>query len=140
MSGRIVAFMFIALLTFSALFFLIKDKRDVRISFYERYNDIKRTHAQDKGWIPEIIDQYTYNITEQHNIDTGFQLIEFNFRKEYNPSAHKNLHRIDEEKVKIPLWLDINNNDASFYFFTHEEGTGYMVLDLEKSKGLYWSE
>ena len=54
---------------------------DVQINKYEDLEVVKENQAIQKGWVPAILPDSAYEITETHNIDTNTIFGSFNYKE-----------------------------------------------------------
>jgi len=55
---------------------------DAQINKYEDLEVVKENQAIQKGWVPAILPNSAYEITETHNLDTNTIFGNFNYKEE----------------------------------------------------------
>jgi len=75
--------MLLALLAFGALVFFIlySTFEDVQINKYPTMEEVKEDNALDRGWIPAVLPDSAYEISETHDIDTNQLFGSFNYKE-----------------------------------------------------------
>ena len=75
--------MLLALLVFGGLVFLMlyTTFEDVQINKYPTIEEIKEDNAIERGWVPAILPDSAYEISETHDIDTNQLLGSFNYKE-----------------------------------------------------------
>lgn len=70
--------------SFFVLAYVVLTERysDVQINKYEDIEVVKENKAIQKGWVPAILPESSYDITETHNIDTNNIFGSFKYKKE----------------------------------------------------------
>jgi len=84
---------------FALIYFLLTHFfSDIQINKYPNLQEVKNDTAIQKGWIPAIIPDSAYNITETHDLDKNTIFGSFYYKEE------------DEEKF-IQHLTDLNTSD-----------------------------
>ena len=88
---------------------------DVQINKYDSKSVVKQEQAIEHGWVPGIIPDSAFEITETHDIDTNEIFGNFKYKQE------------DEEKFMKAITLLPNSND------TYTEGQFLFKINTEKN-------
>jgi hypothetical protein len=88
---------------------------DVQINKYDSKSVAKQEQAIEHGWVPDIIPDSAFEITETHDIDTNEIFGNFKYKQE------------DEEKFMKAITLLPNSND------TYTEGQFLFKINTEKN-------
>ena len=72
------------MILFSAIFYFILTQYfgDVQINKYDSKSAVQEEQAIEHGWIPAIIPDSAFEITETHDIDTNELFGSFNYKEE----------------------------------------------------------
>jgi hypothetical protein len=92
---------------------------DVQINKYDSKSVVKQEQAIEHGWVPGIIPDSAFEITETHNIDTNEIFGSFKYKQE------------DEEKFMKDLTIIPDSNE------TYGWGNFLFKINREKSKVQY---
>jgi hypothetical protein len=88
---------------------------DVQINKYDSKSTVKQEQAIEHGWVPGIIPDSAFEITETHDIDTNEIFGNFKYKQE------------DEEKFMKAITLVPDTND------TYTQGDFLFRIDTEKN-------
>ena len=92
---------------------------DVQINKYDSKSVVKQEQAIERGWVPGIIPDSAFEITETHDIDTNEIFGNFKYKQE------------DEEKFIKAITLVPDTND------TYTQGDFLFKIDTEKNYVLF---
>lgn len=95
----------LALLVFSALVFLMlyTNFDDVQINKYPSMDEVREDTAIQKGWIPTIIPDSAYDISETHDLDTNTLFGSF-FYKEKDETGFMDHLTVQEDMNNTLHW------------------------------------
>jgi hypothetical protein len=101
------------------LFLLLFSCGEIKDSFYKTLDDAKRSGAVERGWLPPILPDSSYEIYERHNIDTNAVLARFKVNKSDMNKLMSQLEKIQPGEIdsiqfpqpRIKWWpKEINKN------------------------------
>ena len=74
----------IGMILFSAIFYFILTQYfgDVQINKYDSKAVVQQEQAIERGWVPGIIPDSAFEITETHNLDTNILVGSFKYKEE----------------------------------------------------------
>ncbi|MEA1954746.1 MAG: hypothetical protein U9O24_10185 [Campylobacterota bacterium] len=77
-------YILLLIVSFLVLGYVVFTQRysDVQINKYEDIEVVKENKAIKKGWVPAILPDSAYEITETHNLDTNTILGKFNYKEQ----------------------------------------------------------
>ena len=106
----IIAFIILSII----LFLIYLDFSEIEKNFYNNKQDVLKDNAILRGWIPEVLPNSAYNISEIHDIDTNN--VEGNFQ--YFEKDEKNLLndiRKNSKKSNFEFKVDKEKNKVLFF-------------------------
>ena len=88
----------LALLVFAALVFLMlyTTFEDVQINKYPSMDEVKENAAIEKGWIPSILPNSAYDISETHDIDNNTLFGSFYYKEKEEATLMGNLTQFED--------------------------------------------
>jgi len=78
---------------------------DVQINKYSSIAAVEEQGAIDRGWIPAILPESAYEITETHDLDTNTLFGSFKYKEKDEESFMQNLTKINDTK-NTRYWRD----------------------------------
>ena len=93
---------------------------DIDVNRYKNIKEVHKDRAIERGWIPAILPESAYDITETHNLDTNRLYGRFHYLQKDEVSLLQYLQSI-EETNNTYIWqdflfrLDTTNNIVQYY-------------------------
>jgi hypothetical protein len=86
-------YILLLIVSFFVLGYVVFTQRysDVQINKYEDIEVVKENKAIQKGWVPAILPDSAYNITETHDLDINTLLGSFNYKEQDEAGFMKHL-------------------------------------------------
>ena len=86
-------YILLLIVSFFVLGYVVFTQRysDVQINKYEDIEVVKENKAIQKGWVPAILPNSAYNITETHDLDSNTLLGSFNYKEQDEAGFMKHL-------------------------------------------------
>ena len=128
---------------------------DVTESSYSSASDAKDRGAVERGWVPALLNEETFNIREIHNIDTNETWGTFQFTKGKNPVDPSKLTAVSSEEVgkrhfrepvvnwwpstlRVPI-AELKLSQAGFQIYTDSEARLFFAYNVGSGTGYFWS-
>jgi len=93
------------------LFLVYLDLSEIEKNFYSNKQDVLKDNAIKRGWVPEILPDSAYDISEVHDIDTN--KVEGSFQ--YLEKDEKNLLSAISENSNFKFEVDKGKNKVLFF-------------------------
>lgn len=115
---------------------------------FHNYSEVLKNRAIERGWIPNFMPISATNIIEEHNLETGFVLVEFSFSCKDSSKLKKSLNLLNQAeiakvKTKVigPPWSSIRP-EVPLSYYRVEEGMNdkaFLVVDWKSCRAQYFS-
>ena len=78
---------------------------DVQVNKYSDKETVKKNQAIERGWVPAILPESAYDISETHDLDTNALFGSFQYREKDEESLLKNMTASPDENTTLE-WGD----------------------------------
>lgn len=123
-------------LTLGLVLFLFACSDTVKNRFMH-YDDLAASGIIARGWVPADFPENTFNIREQHNLDSNRVWLESEFSGDL-PFHERTLSPLDKPAVKSQLVKKFNLDGESLQFSAISDNE-FIAVDAENKKFYYHS-
>lgn len=136
-----IKYVFLVGLVLFAVYSIMPNKEVIE-TYYPSMHEVTKDKAQERGWIPDFLPKSSYDINEQHNLDTNTRIVEFSFlHKDKIELLNMEKRLIDIGSVNsLPVGWKLIWNEAELYRIDKPYEEGYLVVNWKQSRALYWSK
>jgi len=93
------------LFIFVVYYLLTSYLSDVQVNKYSDKETVKKNQAIERGWVPAILPESAYDISETHDLDTNALFGSFQYREKDEESLLKNMTASPDENTTLE-WGD----------------------------------